>query len=229
MIALITHLAGQVSAAVQTGVRLEAITPTATGWQLQAADGRRYYSRAVLLTPPVPSALSLLAAGGTRLHPDDQAALEKIDYAPSLVGAFRVKGATRLPGLGAVQLPDAPIRFLIDNQRKGISPQAVVLTAQASADYSRRLWDEPDTAVIQDFQRQIRAYLQPGATIVETHLRRWRHALPIALHPAPYLLASDLPPLLFAGDAFGTLRAVEGAALSGLAAAEALTQILSKS
>ena len=57
--------------------------------------------------------------------------------------------------------------------------------------------------------------------VVETSLARWRYSWVTNPHPDPCLVASDDPPLLFCGDAFGQPK-VEGAALSGLAAADHL-------
>jgi predicted NAD/FAD-dependent oxidoreductase len=224
MMSLAEHLAQGME--VRTEVRLEAVKQTTDGWQVRAAGGQQYHSRALLLTAPVPESLGLLAAGQTHLTSHDQAWLQQISYEPSLVALFRLEGGTKLPGLGALHLPNAPIRFLIDNQRKGISPQATIITAQADAEYSRRLWDWPDSDVLEDIRLQIQTYLQPDSAILEEHLHRWRYALPASLHPEPCLVAADLPPLVFAGDAFGSLRGIEGAALSGLAAGEALDQLL---
>ena len=58
-------------------------------------------------------------------------------------------------------------------------------------------------------------------TVVEISLARWRYSWVTTLHPDPCLVASYDPPLLFCGDAFGQPK-VEGAALSGLAAADYL-------
>ena len=54
----------------------------------------------------------------------------------------------------------------------------------------------------------------------EVQIQRWRYAKPSVAHPEPCLLAAHLPTLVFAGDAFGGAK-VEGAALSGVAAAAA--------
>jgi renalase len=57
-----------------------------------------------------------------------------------------------------------------------------------------------------------------------TQVQRWRYARPITVHSARYLEAQDLPQLLFGGDAFGGAK-VEGAVLSGKAAAERLAVV----
>ena len=58
-------------------------------------------------------------------------------------------------------------------------------------------------------------------SVVVTSLARWRYGWVTNPHPDPCLFASDDPPMLFCGDAFGQPK-VEGAALSGLAAADRL-------
>jgi hypothetical protein len=73
--------------------------------------------------------------------------------------------------------------------------------------------------------RDLRPFLSKNSTIKAHHIHRWRYALPIVIHPQRTLLADGLPPLAFAGDAFNGPR-VEGAALSGLAAAKELIQRL---
>ena len=47
------------------------------------------------------------------------------------------------------------------------------------------------------------------------------------IHPDRCLVADRLPPLVFAGDAFGGAK-VEGAALSGAAAAAAVASLLGR-
>lgn len=207
---------------VQTGVQITAVTPAATGWQAIDATGRRYHGRGLILTAPVPQSLALLDAGGVALNRADRAALERIAYAPCICGIFHVNGAVDLPEPGALQRPEAPISWIADNQRKGISPAARVLTVHAGPGLSRALWDEPDAVALAAVREGLRAFLAADAVIITEQLKRWRYALPTVLHPERTLIAQDLPPLACAGDAFGGPR-IEGAALSGLAAAETLS------
>jgi hypothetical protein len=169
----------------------------------------------------VPQSLALLNVGGVPLADHDQAALEKIAYAPCLSGLFWIEGEVSLPEPGAVQQPEAPISFLADNQRKGISPEATIITAHANPMMSNIWYEAPKGELVGLFMRALRPYLSKNSTVKAHHIHRWRYALPIIIHPQRTLLADGLPPLAFAGDAFNGPR-VEGAALSGLAAAEAL-------
>lgn len=210
---------------VQTGVQITAVSPSAAGWQAVDAGGRRYVSRGLVLTPPVPQSLALLDAGETVLDRADRAALERIAYAPCICGIFYVSGAVDLPEPGALQRSAAPISWIADNQRKGISPAARVLTVHAGPEFSHKLWDEPDSVALTAVREGVRPFLATDAVILTEQLKRWRYALPTVLHPERTLVAQGLPPLAFAGDAFGGPR-VEGAALSGQAAANALLDIL---
>ena len=89
-----------------------------------------------------------------------------------------------------------------------------------------KIWYEaPIQELVGLFMRALRPFLGKNSTVKAHHIHRWRYALPTVIHPHRTLLAAGLPPLAFAGDAFNGPR-VEGAALSGLAAAKALIEQL---
>ena len=154
-------------------------------------------------------------AGGTQLSEADRAALERIEYDPCLCGLFWIEGEVDLPEPGAVQRPGETFQWIADNQRKGISPDAKLITMHADPDFSARLYEEPDEMVLPPMREQMEALLGKGASIREGQVKRWRYSQPKVLHGAPHLLAEGLPPLYFGGDAFDGAR-VEGAALSGM-------------
>lgn len=219
MTAVAKHLAQNLRLHNQT--KLEKISLAGDGWEVVAENGRSYQPHALLLTPPVPQSLALLNAGGTPLAARDRAALEKITYAPCLSGLFWIEGEVTLPRPGALQRPEAPVSFIADNRQKGISPEATIITAHANPLLSQIWYEAPKGELVGLFMRELRPFLSKNSTVKEHHIHRWRYALPTVTHPQRTLLAAGLPPLAFAGDAFNGPR-VEGAALSGLAAAKEL-------
>lgn len=227
MNALAKHIAGQLPSTVNlcTGVKVNSVISTDREWQVIDEAGVRYTAPSLVLTPPVPQSLTLLGDTSGRLTVSERTALERITYAPCVAGLFAVEGRLNLPEPGALQRPESPISWISDNQRKGISPEATIITVHASGDFSRQLWDKPEEKALAELRDALQAYLEPGSSIGEAQLKRWRYAQPTTLHPERYLLVSGLPPLIFAGDAFGEAR-VEGAVLSGQAAGAALADRL---
>lgn len=207
--------------------RIVSVEPLDTGWRAVAESGTRWTGPALLLTPPVPQSLALLGASTGRLSSAQRDALSQIVYAPCVAGLYVITGETRLPHPGALQRPDADVTWIADNQRKGISPAARVITLHAGARLSQSLWDQSEASALQILSAELSPWLDPAATIHQAQLKRWRYAQPIVTVPERCLLASGLPPLVFAGDAFGESR-VEGAYLSGLAAAAALIEALNR-
>lgn len=202
-------------------VHVSQIMPKDGGWEAVSRDGRKYYCRAVILTPPVPQSLALLAAGNTMLHRDDQSSLTRLTYAPCLCGLFWVEGKVHLPEPGALQRPFHPISWIADNQRKGISPDATLITMHGNPIFSQAHFNTPEADVLDLFQASLKNHMAADAVVLQAQLKKWRFSLPTALFPERTLVARDLPPLAFAGDAFKEPR-VEGAVLSGLAAAQAI-------
>jgi renalase len=188
---------------VRVNVRVTKIQQAGvSGWTVQDETGHIYTADALVMTPPVPQSLALLDEGGVRLSDTDRVALEKIRYAPNLTGLFLLD------------------RDIANNKQKGIS-DATVITVQADSDYSAQLWNDPDERILNALRTDLMVYMPDGVKFVEEQLKRWRYSLVTNIHPARYLRAEGVPPLIFAGDAFGGPR-VEGAALSGMATAEAL-------
>lgn len=217
------HLAAGLD--VRLNVRLIVAQETTSGWYLSTEDGRTFAAKALLLTPPVPQSLSLLRQGGVTPENAGIEALEQIGYAPCLCGLYDVDGEVTLPEPGALQRPNHDISWIADNQRKGISPEARIITVHAGPDFSHRLWDATDGDALSALTNGLRPFLGARAAIREAQLKRWRYALPIRLHPDRCLAIQSPRPLIFAGDAFGEPR-VEGAFLSGLAAATAALRLL---
>jgi predicted NAD/FAD-dependent oxidoreductase len=227
MNALAKYLAKQLEgkAAFHTDVKISSLSQLADGWQAQDKKGDLYSAKALLMTPPVPQSLTLLDDLREKLNSQDREALERIAYVPCVAGLFRVEGEVDLPEPGALQRPDAVLSWIADNQRKGISPQARIITVHTSGNTSQTLWDQPETEALEFIRQEFEPYLADGAKIVEAELKRWRYSQPTVLHSERYLVAQGFPPLAFAGDAFKEAR-VEGAFLSGLAAGEALADQL---
>ena len=217
------HLAEHMAEGVDVRVftRVAAVAQTETGWTVRFDDGDELDADAVLLTPPVPQSLDLLAAGGVELAAPDSRALRAIAYEPCLAVLAVLDGPSGLGEPGAVRPSDGPIDWMADNHIKGVSDIPAV-TIHASAEFSRARWDASDEAVVTEL---LEAAALAGRPIPgQTYVQRWRYARPATLHPDRVLVADGVPPLVFAGDAFGGAK-VEGAALSGAAAAHALSSM----
>lgn len=219
MTALAKYLAQGV--AIYLNVELHSLSVQGAQWVASSSTGQSFDAEAVILTPPAPQSLALLTAGNVPLAPEDRHALQHIVYEPCLTGLLRLEGETHLPEPGAVLSPSPNIHWLADNRRKGISPEAAILTVQATPEFSRAHYEAAEAEVLSVFLGDLRPWLN-GARVVEQQLKRWRYAQPMLIHPQRCLVARGVPPLVFAGDAFGEGR-FEAAVLSGLAAAEMLS------
>jgi renalase len=205
MVALAEHLAADLDISLNTPITM--------------------ITSALLLTPPAPHSLNMLNAGQVVLSAKDRETLEGLSYDPCVVGMFSVRGRVRLPEPGAVQRPNAPISWLADNQRKGLSLDTTLITVHANAAYSREIWAQPDWEVLVALEKGLREFKDSTATVIDMQLKRWLYSVPVHPYPNRYLHSINLPSLVFAGDSFGSPR-VEGAALSGLAASKALVAAL---
>lgn len=226
MNAVAKHLAGGLD--VRRATRVVGIDVRADRWAVECEAGDVLDADAVVLTAPVPQSLELLAAGSADLAPPDAAALDAIAYDPCLAVMVPLAASPGLPEPGAVAPEDGPIDWVADNRAKGISA-GEGLTIHAGAAFSVAHWGAPDAVVVDLLLGSVADLLGTGPVPTgDASVQRWRYARPSVVHPHRCLVATGLPPLVFAGDAFGEAK-VEGAVRSGAAAAEALREVLGAS
>jgi predicted NAD/FAD-dependent oxidoreductase len=214
MTALPKHLAAGLE--VHTNARVSGISLDGN-WRVRLASGK-LAADGLILTSPVPQSLDLLDLGGVELPSAARASLNAIRYDPCLTWMAIPTSETRLPAPGAIQLSTGPLQFIADNQQKGISPEAVGITVHTGAEFSRRYFDADE---IENWGRIVAQVAEFTGPLRRASFQRWRYAKPVETHSERCLMVGMGAPLVFCGDAFGGPR-IEGAALSGLAAARSI-------
>jgi hypothetical protein len=223
MSAIPKHLAQGLD--VRLNARVTCVQTEGVGWVVTTEAGERFSGRALLLTPPVPQSLQLLAAGAMSLPERIRGDLGQIDYALCLAVLAQLAGASLIPEPGGLWFAGEPISWMADNQRKEVSPgHGAAITIHAGPQFSRLNWGTPEDVVTAALLAVAAPWL--GSVPVQTQLHRWRYSQPLRVYPERCLVLREPALLVFAGDAFGGPR-VEGAALSGLAAGAALAEWLS--
>ena len=198
------------------------------GWKVICEDGVSYETKSLLLTAPLPQSLELLLT--SKIPCRDLDILSKIVYRSCLAVVAEFPGGYALPEPRYVENPSPEIRGIFDQNFKGISAGKSVLVIHGSPTISKTLYDAPEDLVIETLLCASRPFLglPPLPEPVKVSLHRWRYSDPETTYPQLFYSEVEREgssPLIIAGDAFGGPR-VEGAFLSGLAAAEKLKSLL---
>jgi predicted NAD/FAD-dependent oxidoreductase len=200
---------------VRTSALVFSLERTATGYKVITDDGIAHACDKVLLTAPIPQSFSLMFGGAIEM-PDD---MRTIDYDRTL-GLLAVLDSNnhKVKSPGGMQFPDDVFSFIGDNSAKGISATHA-LTFHANPEWSREHFDRELDEIHSLLLTAARPWLGE-ATILESQPKKWRFATPRTTWPEPIWIDPS-GTLALAGDAFAGPK-MEGAALSGLAAAQAL-------
>ncbi len=198
---------------VRTSVKVEAVRTRGADWI--ASWGAAHDHAAgelvcdfVILTAPPEQAAELLR---------DEAQVPSLAYDPMLALLLALDRPPAIAAPGGVQLSeDATWSWIADNVAKGASVRPAV-TLHTRADYASSHWECDRDVLIDELLAAATPWLG-GARVLDNALHRWRYAAARELHPDRCLALGD-GRVLLAGDAFASPR-VEGAYLSGLAAAE---------
>jgi predicted NAD/FAD-dependent oxidoreductase len=185
-------------------------------WQLKIDDGSVLDADAIIVTCPLPQAYALLVTASIEL-PESMLRTE-YDRTICLLAVLNQSSAVANPG--GLQNPDETFSFIADNAIKGIS-SAVALTMHANPQFSLEHWDTSTDDVQYLLLERATPWIG-DATVSTSQIKKWRLATPQTIWPERYW-ANDM--IVLAGDAFGGPK-IEGAALSGLAAANYLQEAI---
>jgi predicted NAD/FAD-dependent oxidoreductase len=192
-------------------------------WEVLTEPARRFRSRALILTAPLPQSLDLL---GDRCAGAQLEDLRGVIYSPCLAGAFVLDQPTPLVAPGILRAPSPKLAGIYDQSKKGVETSSPVVVVHGAPELSRELWGASEASVLSALWREARL-AAPGAlpeTYAQSWLQKWRYCEPLRILDRLYEKIDPplgSPPVLLAGDAFGGSR-VEGAFESGRAAGRAL-------
>jgi hypothetical protein len=210
---------------IRLGVKATAIEGGNDAIRVTAEAGRGYQARAAIVTPPVPQSLALLESGGVELTATERDELEKISYDPCIVLLGFIDDLS-LPEPGALRAPTESIEWIADNAQKGVSEREGAVTVHFASEWSEERYDRPEEEILAAMLEEVEGLL--GRRVTDPQLKKWRYSRArVSRDEGAHSLGSE-PRIILAGDAFAGNR-VEGAALSGMRAAElALTALRSR-
>ena len=199
---------------VSCSTRASAVRPKGSQWRVVLDDGSARDADRVVVTTPLPQALTLLADAGIDL--DDR--LMGTEYDRTIALLATLDRPPRIEAPGGVQRPNDDVAFVADNVAKGVSATPAI-TLHASSAWSEAHWDRDTAGVLASLVDLAGPWLG-DATPLEAHVKKWRYATPRTSWPEACWVSAD-GGIVLAGDAFDGPR-IEAAHNSGLAAAKAL-------
>ena len=187
-----------------------------TNWTVITDDGIEHDADRVILTAPLPQSFSLMFSGGIDMPTE----LRSIDYDRTLCLLVTLDSSShQVLSPGGLQNPDEVFSFIGDNQAKGIAATPA-LTFHANPAWSLEHFENESELTHAQLLQLAQPYFG-DAHVLESQFKKWRFATPRTAWPDSCWV-DETRTLAIAGDAFNGPR-VEAAALSGLAAAAALS------
>ncbi|MEH2451047.1 NAD(P)/FAD-dependent oxidoreductase [Nostoc sp.] len=213
--------------------RVIAITPTPeNSWRLTLESSNEELSaKALVVAIPAPQAVMLLSPlGESVLDAVFLDNLRSVEFYPSISAIAGYSPTSQpLPQWKALSfVDDADLAWIGLDSSKRPNPQQPHFVVQSSADFAQRHLESQDLQPAGQYmlQRAAESLSLPWLNTPEwMQVHRWRYAFPSRPWHEAFLSAATLLPLVCCGDWCGG-NLVEGAMLSGLAAADEINHQL---
>jgi renalase len=211
------HLAQNLN--VYTNTKVVSFEWQGDRWQVKTENNETFSADVLLLTPPIPQTLELLERSQIQLAPQSRHRLEQVVYHRCIAVLALLEQPSMIPNPGGIKLDGEPLSWIACNYKKGISPQGNAVTLHASSKFSETNWEMDNLAIANQLLEAASEWL--GSQVIEFQVHRWRFSQPQTVYGEPLFALTKPGLLVMSGDGFIQPN-VEGAALSGLAAADYL-------
>lgn len=198
------------------------------GLLLGGDQRKHWYAKHLLLTAPIPQVRALLEASQITPSKAVQQAFDRIEYTPCFTVFGWQEAPTKVPAPGGIKLTHETLQWIADNTQKGLPGPGHSFTIHTSPTFSKAHVDDDKEALKDLILNAANPWLGEGPK--QSFIHRWLYSQVETPYPTPYFKVNAasqvLGTLLLAGDAFqpelSEPTRIESAALSGLAAAQAL-------
>ena len=205
---------------VRTGTRVNKLKCDRQ-WRVYT-ETEEFSTDILVMTPPVPQSLTLLENSGIELPSKVNRDLKQVDYHRCIAVLALLAEPSNIPQPGGLAVENESLIWLASNYQKGISPNGYAVTLHGTPNFSQAYWDKSEEEIAQKLLAAASTWLT--ADVIKYQVHRWRYSLPKTFYPQPCLVLPKLS-LVMAGDAFVAPK-IEGAVLSGIAAAKSITNDL---
>ena len=189
-------------------------------WTIDTESGARFHAEKLILTAPLPQSLALLPEHVLSELRSRYPSIEAVEYERCFAVLLLLDGPSAVPVPGGLQFGGPDIAWLADNTMKGLDSGPSTLTVHSTPAFAGRYLESPHDEIAQSIISQCQKWLKSGVADVQVH--RWLYSKPANHVGAPCITLEDAFGLLLCGDCMQAPSRVEGAFLSGLAAADVL-------
>ncbi|PZV26536.1 MAG: NAD/FAD-dependent oxidoreductase [Snowella sp.] len=207
------------SLTVHTNAQVTRLSWQDDHWQVQSQTGEFFQGDRLILTPPVPQSLTLLDHSDIAINPEIRQKLEQVTYYPCITMLALMEKPSQIPAPGGLWGSGHPLGWIACNYQKGISTKGYAVTLQAGPEFSQNYWDQDNAEIAQQLLKAADSWL--SSKVLDYQIHRWRYSQVAVSYGEPCLVLTEPGPLILAGDGFLAPK-IEGAVLSGLAAARSL-------
>ena len=206
---------------VRTGIAIERLDLDGAEPAGVGTGGERIQASAFIVTPPVPQTLALLKASRVDTPDATRKALSAIEYRACLAVMMQLDGPSDLAEGHRSEVAES-IAWMADNAHKGTSATPAITVHSTSRFATNYLEANPE-----DWTDRLIVASQPhlSGRITAATGHRWRYAEPTTIIEQGCAVLDTRVPVVLAGEVFAGAK-IEGAMLSGLAAASSILERL---
>jgi predicted NAD/FAD-dependent oxidoreductase len=208
---------------IVTGAKVARVERIDAIWTIHFENRMPLQAERLVLTAPLPQSFALLPEVIRGDAIEACPALAHVRYEPCLAVLLQLDGEAALPAPGGMHVDDPVIAWIADNTSKGLKAATAAITVHTTRTFSETEFDATPETIAQAVIARGKRWFNGQVTDWQVH--RWRYSKPVTFVGRPCVAVGDPVDLVFCGDCMLPPSRIEGAVLSGWAAADALSEV----